>query len=422
MVSPRPPRPGGKPPHRPRGKPRPVAGAAPRAAKPDDRAESKTAERLQKVLAHAGIGSRRACEELILQGRVSVDGEVVRELGTRVDPRAAQIAVDGQKIHAERLVYFAVNKPRGYVSTNDDPAGRPRVVDLLPEVSQRVYTVGRLDEMSNGLMILTNDGALANRLAHPRFGVEKVYRAVVAGVPTREVLEQVTAGVWLAEGKVRARRVRAVARKGEATVLEMVLAEGKNREVRRMLAKLGHKVMSLTRVSVGPVRLRGLQPGQYRPLTSCEVDVLRKVADGQPVPTSRSGDRRPSRASRPTAGASQIRPAQRDQSSSSTGGPAPPRGRPPRSGGGKSPGPRPGARTRSQLRKPAESAPAQQRPPEVKLPPRRIIGLEQVSPAARRRPSRPLPPRRKMDVPRPGPRRKPRGPNRDDAGPESTIP
>ena len=182
--------------------------------RPRQGAEDGGLERLQKVLAHAGVGSRRACEELILQGRVTVDGQVVRELGTKVDPRRQQVAVDGQKVHAERIVYYAVYKPKGYVSTNNDPAGKPRVVDLLPEIPQRVYTVGRLDEKSTGLMLLTNDGELANKLAHPKFGVEKVYRVVVAGEPGREVLDQLTEGIWLAEGKVRAKRVRVVGAQG----------------------------------------------------------------------------------------------------------------------------------------------------------------------------------------------------------------
>ena len=140
-------------------------------------------ERLQKILAHAGLGSRRDCEEYITQGRVTVDGQVVRELGTKVDPEKVTIAVDGERIQLEKMVYYAVNKPKGHVSTNDDPAGRPRVIDLLPEVPERVYSVGRLDEDSTGLMILTNDGELANRLAHPRYGVEKTYRTLVAGTP-----------------------------------------------------------------------------------------------------------------------------------------------------------------------------------------------------------------------------------------------
>src|SRR5512135_2050189 len=262
---------------------------------PAPRDEPHGPERLQKILAHAGVGSRRACEELILQGRVTVDGQVVRELGTRVDAARAKVAVDGQRIQPERLVYFAVSKPKGYVSTNWDPAGRPRVVDLLPEIPQRVYTIGRLDEMSTGLMLLTNDGELANRLAHPKFGVEKLYRAVVAGSPDHEILTKLTEGIWLAEGKVRAKRVRIVGRKGEATVLEMVLAEGKNREVRRMLARLGHKVMTLTRVAVGPITLKGLAPGAYRPLSSHEVELLHKGAEGIVVTPVKFSESKPSR-------------------------------------------------------------------------------------------------------------------------------
>ncbi len=286
-------RPGAGPAHGPRAASGPRPSSAPRTVSGPRPANIEGAERLQKILAHAGVGSRRACEELILQGRVSVGGKIVRELGTKVDPARTPVSVDGQKIHHEKLVYFAVFKPKGYVSTNDDPAGRPRVLDILPEIPQRVYTVGRLDEMSIGLMLLTNDGELANKLAHPKFGVEKLYRVIVAGLPTREVLNQLTDGIWLAEGKVRAKSVRAVARKGEATILELVLAEGKNREVRRMLAKLGHKVMSLTRVAVGPITIKGLTAGQYRPLTGREVDLLQRVAAGEPVPMPWMGDRRP---------------------------------------------------------------------------------------------------------------------------------
>jgi 23S rRNA pseudouridine2605 synthase len=277
---------------KPYGKPRhdrkPTAAAQGRSRRDDDRdsarpAEDDRGERLQKILASAGVGSRRSCEELILRGRVSVDGKVVRELGTRVNPRKSNIEVDGQSIEPERHVYFAVHKPRGYVSTNNDPSGKPRVLDLLPGVHERIYTVGRLDENSVGLILLMNDGELANKLAHPKFGVEKVYRVVVAGTPTAEVLKKLTEGVWLAEGKVRARRVRIVGKRGDATILEMVLAEGKNREVRRMLAQFGHKVMALTRISVGPIALGGLKAGMCRPLTRREVDLLRKVAAGEEI-------------------------------------------------------------------------------------------------------------------------------------------
>jgi 23S rRNA pseudouridine2605 synthase len=297
------------------------------------------------------LGSRRACEEFILQGRVTVDGKVVRELGTRVDATRHRIAVDGQTIHSERPVYYAVNKPKGYVSTNNDPSGRPRVIDLLPEIPERVFTVGRLDEASVGLMILTNDGALANRLAHPRFGVEKIYRAVVAGSPEPEVLEKLVEGVWLAEGKVRARKARVVGKQGDATVLEMVLAEGKNREVRRMLARLGHKVMSLTRVRVGPITVKGLRPGEFRRLTSEEVARLQAVAAGLPIPDESSGRKfvrpqRPGPAPRPAggprggrapiAGHEGRRPMREHRPPAATArgnaptGPRPPRPRPPR--------------------------------------------------------------------------------------------
>ena len=198
-------------------------------------------------------------------------------------PRAPNIAVDGERVRLEKMVYYAVNKPKGYVSTNNDPAGRPRVIDLLPEVPERVYSVGRLDEDSMGLMILTNDGELANRLAHPRYGVEKIYRALVAGTPDRRDPDKLTEGIWLSDGKVRAKRVRFVGTKGEATTLELALAEGKKREIRRMLAKLGHKVMSLTRIAIGPVLLKGLSAGEHRPLTRGEIEMLRKVAAGVDV-------------------------------------------------------------------------------------------------------------------------------------------
>ncbi len=268
-------------------------------------------ERLQKILAQAGLGSRRGCEELILQGRVTVDGQVVRELGTKVDP-AAKIAVDAEPIRLEPMVYYAVNKPEGYVSTNFDPSGRPRVVDLVPDIPERVYTVGRLDEDSTGLMILTNDGELANRLAHPRFGVEKLYRALVAGMPAPDTLSKLTEGVWLSDGKVRAKRARIAGRQGQATVLELVLAEGKKREIRRMLAKLGHKVMSLTRMAVGPITLKGLPVGECRPLTRHEVELLHKVASGVSVSVPGFAADGPSRSSRgPSRGRHGDQPAAR---------------------------------------------------------------------------------------------------------------
>ena len=235
-------------------------------------------ERLNKFLAHAGVGSRRHCEELISAGRVSVDGKIVRELGTKVDP-GQKVAVDGQPIHEERAVYWLVNKPRGYLCTNQDPAGRPLAVDLVPHVSQRVYTVGRLDEDSEGLLLLTNDGDLANRLMHPRFGVEKTYLVQVAGHPTREDLLQLLKGVYLSEGHVRARKVKRMKNQGESTWLRIVLSEGKNREIRRMLARLGHKVMRLKRIAIGPVKIGPLAGGKARRLTAPELEALRRASE-----------------------------------------------------------------------------------------------------------------------------------------------
>src|SRR5713226_153466 len=179
-------------------------------------------ERLNKFLAHAGVGSRRHVEDLIRAGRVSVDGQPVRELGTKVEPAGQRVCVDGQPIRQERLVYWLVNKPRGYVCTNYDPARRPRAIDLVPHVDQRVYTVGRLDEESEGLLLLTNDGELAHRLMHPRFGIEKTYLVQVAGFPIREELEKLTKGVYLSEGRVRAQRVKRLKPQGESLWLEIV--------------------------------------------------------------------------------------------------------------------------------------------------------------------------------------------------------
>ena len=297
------PGPSGPPKREPGRKPAPkriTAGAS----KPASEAPS-TGERLHKVLAQAGVGSRRACEILILEGRVTVDGQIIRELGTKVDPASAKISVDGQRIKPEPHVHYLVYKPKGYVSTSEDPSGRPLVLDLVPKARERIFIVGRLDRHSEGLMLLTNDGALAQRLTHPSYGVEKTYRVTVAGDAGQEIVDKLTEGVWLAEGKVRARRARIVAHRGNVTVLEVVLAEGKNREIRRMLARLEHKVLSLLRVAIGPLQLKGLSEGDWRTLTEAEVERLRtstsvddtddvrpRRAPGRPAPRPR-GEERP---------------------------------------------------------------------------------------------------------------------------------
>lgn len=249
-------------------------------------------ERLNKYLAHAGLGSRRHCEELILAGRVSVDGRTVRELATQVEP-GQRVSVDGEPVKEERHVYWLVNKPRGYLCTNHDPAHRPLAIDLIPHVSQRVYTVGRLDEDSEGLLLLTNDGELAHRLMHPRFGVEKTYLVQVAGTPTREELQQLLTGVWLSDGHVKARHVKRLKRQGDSAWLRITLSEGKNREIRRMLARLKHKVMRLRRIAFGPIDIGALSAGKSRRLSLAEVEALRYAAS-RPEKT----EKRPPRSAR----------------------------------------------------------------------------------------------------------------------------
>jgi 23S rRNA pseudouridine2605 synthase len=247
-------------------------------SKPAEAAAPGDGQRLQKVMAAAGVGSRRDCEQLIVDGRVTIDGKVAKELGTRVDPQTQEIRLDGEIISVQRHQYFAVYKPVGLVCTNDDPAGRPRVIDLIPPMAERLFTVGRLDLSSEGLMLVTNDGELANRLAHPRYGVHKTYHVLVAGRPEIDELNKMKEGVHLAEGVVRVADVRIRQELKASTLLEIVLAEGKNREIRRLLARSGHKVMRLKRVSLGPLRLKDLEPGEIRRLNAEELRELREAS------------------------------------------------------------------------------------------------------------------------------------------------
>ena len=229
--------------------------------------------RLQRLLASAGFGSRRQCEELIEMGRVEIDGAVVTQLGTSVDPSVQKVKVDGTLLKKQKLVYYAVNKPVGFVTTNRDPQGRPRVIDLVPP-SERVFPVGRLDRSSEGLLLLTNDGELAQKLTHPKFGVRKVYRVTVAGKVDFESMKKMRQGIYIAEGFVRVEGAKLLKTRSRATEMEIILREGKNREIRRILARLGHKVQTLRRIAVGPLKLGDLPHGAYRVLTSQEVDKL----------------------------------------------------------------------------------------------------------------------------------------------------
>lgn len=231
-------------------------------------------ERLQKVLARVGFGSRRACEELIAAGRVSVEGNLAR-LGHRVGAGAA-VAVDGELIGlGAEMVYYLLNKPAGVVSSAADPQGRPVVVDLVPR-APRVFPVGRLDAATEGLLVLTNDGALAQRLTHPSFGVEKEYLAQVLGAPRPAALRALREGVELEDGPASAVRVSAL---GPST-LRLVLREGRNREVRRMCEAVGHPVTRLVRTRIGPLTDRSLAPGKHRILGIGEVRALGRSAPG----------------------------------------------------------------------------------------------------------------------------------------------
>lgn len=231
-------------------------------------------------MASAGVASRRECEVIIEEGRVEIDGEIVVKLGTKVDPTKQKVFVDGQRIVLQDLQYFVLNKPPGIVSTSNDPSGRPRVIDLI-ETNKRVYNVGRLDQSSEGLILVTNDGELANQLTHPRFGVEKKYHVLVDGRPERSALKQLEEGIYIAEGKVQASHIKFLKTAKNGSWLEIILTEGRNREIRRMLSTIGHKVRTLKRVAIGPLRLGDLPKGAHRPLTPVELKALKRAASGE---------------------------------------------------------------------------------------------------------------------------------------------
>jgi len=230
--------------------------------------------RLQKFLAEAGVASRRAGEQLILNGRVSVNGEVVRLLGAKVDPKRDQVAVDGKPSRARRKLYLALHKPRGCVCSRADEHGRATVYDLLPKEWQTIYSVGRLDFASEGLLFLTNDGEFALRLTHPRYGVRKRYRVTVGGRVDNETLRQFERGVRHDGEKLKAERAWLVNESKAQSIVELELAEGKNREVRRLFESQGVKVQRLVRTQIGKIRLGELKPGRWRALTQTEIRTL----------------------------------------------------------------------------------------------------------------------------------------------------
>ncbi|MDO4570119.1 MAG: pseudouridine synthase [Planctomycetia bacterium] len=252
--------------------------SAPKRRASGTKADSSSGVRLQKILAQAGFGSRRDCEEFILAGRVTIDYEVVTELGTRVLPTQT-IHLDGELVRLpQKKAYYALNKPKNVICSNEDPGGRRRAIDFIGEKDLGLFPVGRLDLHSEGLLLITNDGELANRLTHPSYGVSKVYRVRVSGVPTKEEISKIMHGVHLSDGVMKADevRIRHVYKDGSA-MLEITLREGRNREIRRILAKFGHNVLDLVRISVGPVKLGRMPVGAYRPLTSAELRALRQL-------------------------------------------------------------------------------------------------------------------------------------------------
>jgi len=234
-------------------------------------------ERLQKVMASAGVASRRQCEELILQGVVRVNGQVVDELPAFVDPESDAVTVSGRRLREPQRVYFLVHKPKGVSCTNSDPQGRPRAIDLVP-AAERIFCVGRLDADTTGLLILTNDAELTNLLTHPKYKVPKTYLARVVGQVDAKATEGLKKGIWLAEGKTARAGVKVLKSGRKESMLEITIQQGLNRQVRRMLAKVGLPVQSLKRTRIGPLKIEGLGVGKYRPLSNREVASLKRVA------------------------------------------------------------------------------------------------------------------------------------------------
>jgi 23S rRNA pseudouridine2605 synthase len=242
--------------------------------------------RLQVYLARAGLASRRGSEDLIREGRVRVNGRPVQELGTRVIPGRDQISVDGRPVGQKKPVWIVLHKPRGYVTTRDDPRGRRTVYDLLPPELHHLFHVGRLDRQSEGLLLLTNEGGVAHRLLHPRHGVDKEYVATVEGRPTLEALEQLVEGIEIEGITLRAESVEVLpAADREHTRLRLILREGRYREVRRLLEAVGHTVTKLVRRRFGPIRLGQLRRGEWRELSAQELSAARGIGRSQSHPS-----------------------------------------------------------------------------------------------------------------------------------------
>ena len=233
-------------------------------------------QRLQKILASAGVDSRRKCEELILEGAVTVNGILVNELPAFADIELDDIRVDGRRIKQSKKVYYLLNKPKGVICTNADPMGRPKAVDLI-ECPERIFCVGRLDADTTGLIILTNDSELTNRLTHPRYELAKTYQVTIRGKMEGEDIDKLKKGVWLSEGKTERAAVKVLRKTNEETLLEISIRQGLNRQVRRTFAHLGFKVKALKRTQIGNIVLKGIAVGNYKRLTGTQIAYLKKA-------------------------------------------------------------------------------------------------------------------------------------------------
>ncbi|WP_186804798.1 pseudouridine synthase [Limihaloglobus sulfuriphilus] len=231
--------------------------------------------RLQKILANSGIDSRRNCEELIRDGKVRVNRRVVHELPAFADPDTDVITVHGKRIESTAKVYFLLNKPRGVICTNKDPHGRKKAVDFVP-CSQRIFCVGRLDADTTGAIILTNDSELVNRLTHPKYKIAKTYEVVLKGRLDTKAIEKIQKGVWLSDGKTEPAKIRFIKRGPDENVLEVTITQGMNRQVRRIFSRFGLKVKRLKRTQIGSLTLKGVGPGNFKPLTKKQINYLIK--------------------------------------------------------------------------------------------------------------------------------------------------
>lgn len=261
-----------------RGGKRPATASARRLKKPVKKSDDRLS--LRRFLAATGLDARRNIDEYISAGRISIDGEIASEPSTKVDPGKQRICIDGERAKLQPKSYFLLNKPKGYLCTHRDPLGRRRAIDLVSAPGGlRLFTVGRLDENSEGLILVTNDGELANKMAHPRYQVRRLYRVQVAGIPKKETLDELKSGLYFNDGRFRLHGAKRLKTQGKSSFLEIEMREGQNREIRRLMARVGHKVLQLQRVEFGPLKLGRIGSGKFRNLTSPEVKELRQFVE-----------------------------------------------------------------------------------------------------------------------------------------------